>query len=357
MDTPLFLLLVVLTATLVQVQCSGTCSSQYPVIPGPPGRNGIQGPSGPKGEKGDRGDRGYDGRDGRDGREGLQGVPGPPGTKGEPGSTTLTKEDLNHVHYNITVKVNGAIAQLLDTIQALNQTLTDRLLSLESQVSPTICNITSANWKRIGYFDTTKGDSCPTGLRTVTNTSTNQTACGRTVISGCTSLQFSPNGNYTNVCGRVRGYQYYQPEAFETGTNSIDSHYLHGVSITYGALRSHLWSYAAGLTERFSTISRRCPCARPDPTDRSDVPSFVGEDFYCESGFSGSSEEIRIAWEDPLWDGQGCFASGNQCCNRYGWFHREIPATSDNIEVRWCADASFTNNEDVVTDQLEIWVM
>ena len=56
MDTPIFLFLVVLTTTLVQVQCSGTCSSQYPVIPGPPGRDGIQGPSGAKGEKGDQGD-------------------------------------------------------------------------------------------------------------------------------------------------------------------------------------------------------------------------------------------------------------------------------------------------------------
>ena len=310
-----------------------------------------------KPEKGDRGDRGYDGRDGRDGREGLHGVPGPLGTKGEPGSTTLTEEDLNRLCYNITAKVNESIAELLNTIQTLNQTLTNRLLSLESQVSPTtVCNITSTKWKRIAYFDTTSGDSCPTGLRTVTNTSTDQTACGKTANGGCTSLQFSPNGNYTNVCGRVRGYQDYSTEAFHTGTNSIDSYYLHGVSITHGTPRTHLWSYVAGQSERFSTTIHRCPCARPDPTDRSDVPSFIGEDFYCESGFSGSYDENRIAWEDPLWDGQGCLASGNQCCNRYGWFHREIPATSDNIEVRWCANGGL-HNEDVLTDQLEIWVM
>ena len=364
MDTPVFLLLVVLTTTLVQVQCSGTCSSQYPVIPGAPGRDGIQGPSGAKGEKGDQGDRGYDGRDGRDGRNGIQGVPGPTGSKGEPGSTTLNEEDLDRVCYNITVKVNESIAELLDTIQTLNQTLTDRLVSLESQAPPTVCNINNANWKRIAYFDTTRGDSCPTGLRTVTNYITNQTACGRTANRGCTSLQFSPNGTYTNVCGRVRGYQYGMPEVFNTGL-SIDSHYLHGISITRGTNitgtnltginRTHLWSYVTGYSE-LSNTGNRCPCARPDPTDRSGVPSFVGEDFYCESGFSGSTYENRIAWEDPLWDGQGCFASANQCCNRYGWFHREIPATLDNIEVRWCADY-ILSNEDVLTDQLEIWVM
>ena len=359
MDTPVCLLLVVLTATLVQVQCSGTCSSQYPVIPGPPGRDGIQGPTGARGEKGDRGDRGYDGRDGRDGRNGIQGLPGPTGPKGEPGSTALNEEDLNRVCYNITAKVNETIDELLDTIQTLNQTLTDRLLSLESQVSrsptTTVCNITSANWRRIAYFDTTRGDSCPTGLSTVTNTSTGQIACGRTVNVGCTSLQFSPNGSYTNVCGRVRGYQFYATEAFNAGS-PIDSPYLHGVSITHGSPRTHLWSYVAGRSEQHTNTGERCPCARPDPTDRSRVPSFVGEDFYCESGFSGSSEENRVAWEDPLWDGQGCFASGNQCCNRHGWFHREIPATSDNVELRWCADFAL-NDENVVTDQLEIWVM
>ena len=356
MDTPVFLLLVVFTATLVQVQCSGTCSNHCQVIPGAPGRDGIQGPSGAKGEKGDRGDRGYDGRDGRDGRNGIQGVPGPTGSKGEPGSTTLTEEDLNRLRYNITVKVNESIADLLDTIQTLNQTLTDRLLSLESSsTTTTVCNITSSNWKRIAYFDTTKGISCPAGLCTVTNSSTNQIACGRSVNRGCTSLRFSPNGNYTNVCGRVRGYQYAYTEVFNSGSD-IDSPYVHGVSITHGTPRTHLWSYVTGRSEQNNITISRCPCARSDPIDRSDVPTFVGEDFYCESGFSGSNVERRIAWEDPLWDGQGCFASGNQCCNRYGWFHREIPATSDNIEVRWCQDFEL-NDEDVFTDQLEIWVM
>ena len=68
------------------------------------------------------------------------------------------------------------------------------------------------------------------------------------------------------------------------------------------------------FSEQFVTMSNCCPCARPDPTDQSGVPSFVGEDFYCDGGFSGSNE-YRIVWEDPSWDGRGCLASGNQCCN------------------------------------------
>ena len=287
--------------------------------------------------------------------KGDRGDIGLTGPKGDPGNTIITEEELNRVSENVTAKINESIiAELLDTIQTLNQTLTDRLLT-SSQVFVTVCNITSANWRRIAYFDTTQGDSCPTDLRTVTNTTSSQTACGRTADPGCTSLQFSPDGNYTNVCGRVRGYQDRTPDAFNTGTDSIDSHYINGISITHGNPRTHLWSYVTGHTEQTPTTVLCCPCARSDPTDRSGVPSFVGEDFYCESGFSGTVEE-RIVWEDPLWDGQGCYSSGNQCCNRYGWFHREIPTTSDNIEVRWCADED-QSNEDVFTDQLEIWVM
>ena len=172
---------------------------------------------------------------------------------GDPGSTIITEEELNRVSDNVTANINESIiAELLDTIQTLNHTLTDRLLYLESQVFVTVCNITSANWSRIAYFDTTQEDSCPTGLHIVTNTTTNQTACGRTANRGCTSLQFPPDGMYTNVCGRVRGYQFRHPDAFDTGTDSIDSYYIDGISITHGNPRTHLWSYVTGVSEQHS---------------------------------------------------------------------------------------------------------
>ena len=343
---------------------------------GPEGKLGPQGSPGLVGPRGSRGPPGHEGPEGPEGLRGQIGHPGPRGLQGEPGDTVLNDEEFDRVtkglHNSIFSNVSTSVSKAIDTVQqkilSLNITLLDTMMSELRAMNETL-NILNSKfyslslkcgifgyWRTIAHFDTTVGDSCPTGLRTVKNTSTKQTACGRTVNRGCTSLQFLANGTYTNVCGRVRGYQYYRPESFYTGTNSIDSPYLHGVSITHGTPRTHLWSYVAGLTEQYSTISYRCPCARPDPTDRSGVPSFVGEHFYCESGFSGSNYENKIAWEDPLWDGQGCFASGNQCCNRYGWFHREIPTTSDNIEVRWCAEY-ILDDEDVLTDQLEIWVM
>ena len=278
MNTSVILLLLVVFVTILkQVQCNETCTERYTIIPGPTsqdGRDGVQGVPGQTGNKGDRGDI------------------GPTGPKGDPGSTIITEEELNRVSVNVTAKINESIiAELLDTIQTLNQTLNDHLLRLESQVFVTVCNVTSANWRRIAYFDPTEGDSCPTGLRTVTNTTTSQTACGRTANGSCTSLQFSPDGNYTNVCGRVRGYQDHSTDGFDTGTDSIDSPHIDGISITHGNPRTHLWSYVAGFAEKAGIAVLRCPCARSDPTDRSDVPSFVGEDFYCESGFSGGAPE------------------------------------------------------------------
>ena len=341
----LLLLVVVFVTYLNQVQCNETCTEQYTIIPGSAprdGRDGVKGVPGRTGDKGDRGDI------------------GPPGPKGDPGSTIITEEELNHVSDNVTAKINESIiAELLDTIQTLNQTLTDRLLYLESQFV-TVCNITSANWRRIEYFDTTQGDSCPTGLRTVTNNTTNQTACGRTNTSGgCASIPIPVQVSYSQVCGIVKGYQDYTPNAFHPftrGYNTIDTYYVDGVSITHGSPRRHLWTYVNGLSELHSPEQNRCPCARSDPNDRNDVPSFVGEHFYCESGFSGTTVHDRVVWEDPLWDGQNCVAPGNKCCERYGWFHRVVSSSTDDIELRICGDHGISN-EDTLVNHYEFWVM
>ena len=169
------------------------------------------------------------------------------------------------------------------------------------------------NWSRIAYFDTTQGDSCPTGLRTVTSTTTNQTACGRSISSpGCTSLNFSSGVRYSKVCGRVMGYQFRSPDAFHPSPSSIDSYYVDRISITSGAPSYHLWTYAAGASETVGTVWR-CPCAREDYS-HSDVPTFVGDHYYCESGFV-TSWTYRIAWEDHLWDGNRCLIAKNHCCD------------------------------------------
>ena len=93
-----------------------------------------------------------------------------------------------------------------------------------------------------------------------------------------------------------------------------------------------------------------------DPFDFTIVPVFVGNNFYCETGSLHATIEARIAWEDPLWDGQQCVSSITKSCARYGWFHLEIAPSHEDIEVRWCAD-QVRSDEDFYTDLLEIWVL
>ena len=374
----------------ILLQCKATCSSQFPVIPGSPGRDGLQGPSGPKGDKGDPGDAGSNGRDGIQGvpgrigdkgdrgdsggekgekgdvgdkgdkgdtgfvgLKGDIGLPGPQGEKGEAGShapVTLNTTDYNNIVNDVMDQVNGRLDKLL--LQNFFNTAKNSLAK---------CGIPSANWRRIAYFDTTNGDSCPSGLRTVTNDDNGQTACGRTSDS-CTSVTFATSGNYSNVCGRVRGYQFASTDGFghDLSDNPIDSAYMDGISFTYGSPRTHLWSYVSGWSEDIvGSTHIRCPCARPDPNSLVNVPNYVQSNYYCESGrtLKDNADETNVThWEDPLWDGSGCVTPGNTCCEKYGWFHREISSTFDDVEVRWCGEEA-RSNDDVFTDQLEIWVM
>ena len=331
--------------------------------PGPEGPRGPRGPRGKKGETGMKGDRGEQGekgargdvgpigsngltgevgskgQKGAPGRQGLlgptgpAGPTGPQGLQGEPGDTVLTEDEFDHVIDNVANKLNESIiADLLKTNTGLNSivhTLSDTVHKLKEQVhileqqNPfTLCNITSHKWRIIAYFDTTLGHPCPSGLRTFTNTTTKQTACGTTTEGPvCISMNFSTGGNYTNVCGRVRGYQYggsttafYHYRFY--GQRTINSVYVDGVSITQGSPRQHLWTYAAGLSEIFNSDVFACPCARSG-YNSSWIPDFVGNNYYCESGFVGTAV-ARVTWDDPLWDGMECFISGNTCCDRYG---------------------------------------
>ena len=346
-------------------------------IPGPPGSPGLAG------SQGIRGSPGHEGPQGPIGPPGPAGHPGPRGPQGEPGDTVLTeiefnlvtntvrKSVLNDVNSTVTNKfddvckkvdkLNTSVLQamksrdqeLLNIVMVELKVMNETLNTLKLNSPGYKCGILG-NWRRIAYFDTTQGDSCPAHLRTVTNTTTNQTACGRTVAVGCSSLQFSPDGSYSNVCGRVRGYQFGYPEAFDPDGTTIDSNYVDGISITKGSPRQHLWTYAAGLSENWRHSQHQCPCSTPD-YDFSLIPSFVGNNYYCESALTGIQSK-HFVWEDPLWDGKRCILSQNRCCERYSWFHRNVTSSSDSIEVRWCDDHSY-KTDDTLTDQLEIWVM
>ena len=135
-------------------------------------------------------------------------------------------------------------------------------------------------------------------------------------------------------------------------SRSIDETYIDGLSFTHGTPRQHIWSLVVGRSE----LNGGSACPRDqDPQDFSAVPPFIGDHFYCETGFINSSP-LQTNWTDPLWDGGDCFADTAQSCEKYGWFHREIEPTDDDIEVRWCSDEPL-GDEDIYVDLLEVWVL
>ena len=306
---------------------------------GSKGLQGLHGAKGGPGVPGLRGDPGPKGGPGEVGRRGFPGPYGPPGPHGPKGDTVLSPEEFDKVVQTLWQNISAEMSRIGASVTVLETALNFRK-----------CGIYSTSWRRVAYIDMTDPTAqCPSGLRVVSNSTTNQRACGKSVERGCSSVQFPAGGSYTHVCGRVRGYQFGVTEAFLGG--NIDNHYADGVIITSGSPRRHLWTSAVGQSERHA---HGCPCSTGGNSSRPNIPTFVGTDYYCESGFV-TTPQYRTAWEVPLWDGTGCVTPGNTCCQRHSWFHKQVDQTSDSIEVRWCADGR-RSDKDVFTDILEIWV-
>ena len=226
-------------------------------------------------------------------------------------------------------------------------------------VFPASLNVTGG-WVRVANLNMTDPDQqCPENLNlSYTNPIR---LCGRRTDSSCDSVTFSTYGvQYRQVCGRVRGYQFRSPDAFErwglcSAPCTIDKPYVDGVSVTHGTSpRKHIWTYAASVFENTTDIST-CPCTGSGTSP----PAFVGSDYYCESALSGPPWEPPVLHhDDPLWDGQGCNGLERTCCNppNLPWFCKKLPEpTTDDLEFRLCADEPRTN-EDVPIDLVELYI-
>ena len=230
------------------------------------------------------------------------------------------------------------------------------------------CNL-EGPWTRLVHLNMTDGYSkCPEEFKLYEANETR--ACGRPLTStgGCVGVKFpvTSYNEYSHICGRVKGYQFGSPDANDVmhgaaEFNNIDSYYVDGISITRGYPRQHIWTLMAGLNELAVPIpdgNPFCPCADVNFTQPA-TQSFVGSDYYCESGFPGLSDWDPIPYFlDPLWDGQDCNGE-QQCCSsdlNLPWFHKVLLSpTTDYIEFRVCADQG-TDNEDVLFAEYEIYV-
>ena len=221
----------------------------------------------------------------------------------------------------------------------------------------TLCG-KGGGWRRIASLNMTDpNEKCPTQFRLYSQGEVR--ACGRPVTSGgsCVGIIFpSRDIKYSQVCGKVIGYQYYTTDgaaAFYT-SKEINLPYIDGISLTHGNPKRHIWSLLSG---RFDDGNRNyCPCGSAVPKT---VPSFVGSDYYCESGNQATRTHTGVFYTyDPLWDGEDCRTSETNCCKRtlIPWFYKSLShSTTNAIEMRVCCDEG-TSNEDVTFKQYEIYV-
>ena len=220
-------------------------------------------------------------------------------------------------------------------------------------------------WTRIAFLNMTDpSQQCPTNWGLITSP---VRACGRSTIGGenintCDSVLFPSNGrSYSHVCGRIIGYQKGSPDAFYLSIRAnpgLESAYIDGISLTHGAAgsRRHIWSFVCALHETTNGY-RVCPCTNTEIKWPYRVPSFVGNNYFCDNG--NTAPGWTVHHDDPLWDGQGCGRT-NACCefNTPPWFCTTLPQpTSDDIELRICGDQHRDRDEDVLVNLIDIYIM
>ena len=270
----------------------------------------------------------------------------------------------------VDVEGRGAVCPSVDASERAKNTTQEAIRSiLRDTVVPLIDRCPCGGpgpWRRIAYLNMSDpNQQCPSNLRLVT---TPVRACGRNTNARetCESVVFPSGGSsYSRVCGRVDAIQRGWPNAFfnSIGGRGLDGAYISGVSLTHGAAgsRQHIWSFVAATyeTDPSSFTTYVCPCSNTDIEWPHQIPSFVGNNYFCDTGNRGPNPTAFTTWpDDPLWDGEGC-GPISTCCqlNNPPWFCTTLPQpTTDGLEVRVCGVQGRTN-EDILTTLVDISVM
>ena len=210
------------------------------------------------------------------------------------------------------------------------------------------CGDLTGGWMRVANIDMTNtSQNCPSGLNLV---SSPKRVCDITSI-GCVSNDFDIHGvQYSHICGRVIGYQKYIPAAFYNHYLGIDGNYVYGVSLTHGQSPcENIWTFAGARDEAIGDSQWKCPCVNPNLDPTPTLPSFIGNDYFCDTAFeirySSVPDYQSIQVSDPLWDGEGCGPTSTCCYDpdrevNPPWFVKTLSApTSDDIEMRLCTIA------------------
>ena len=282
-------------------------------------------------------------------------------------SLTATTAQLSSDHQQIQANISDVECletnQSLELHQNLQDKLTQQLEKIQVDVNFIIeqhwCGGTGG-WRRVVYLDMTNPNTtCPSGWNM---TGYSKRTCGRATdgANTCDSATFPvAGGEYSRICGRIRGYQQASPDAFHrlipNFVPTIDNAYVDGVSVTHGTPRKHIWTFVAGLSENYRTHPEVCQC---DASINITIPSFVGNDYFCESGLHETwAGQFSFHSNDTLWDGEDCLSSSTCCSQRNPpYFVKQLPAsTNDDIEARICLDQPLLD-EDIAVELVELYV-
>ena len=223
-------------------------------------------------------------------------------------------------------------------------------------------------WTRVGFLNMSDpNQACPDTW--VTSTSSEYgPSCGTGMDSGendCISAFFPTSGiPYSRVCGRVIAYHDGVAQALSSSLSlgfDLESSYLEGISLTRGdnGMRQHVWSFITASGEGTGNFhpSGLCNCSNVQDDWRDYTTSFIGDDYFCDTGNHEADWSIdETYYDDPLWDGDGC-GPQSTCC-QFGnppWFCKPLlEPTTDNLEIRNCRNGILSY--DTLVSLIEIYV-
>ena len=262
-----------------------------------------------------------------------------------------------------SAETTAAIADLRSEIKNLISDID------ESRSRVCECGYAGAGWRRVVSLNMTDTDqNCPGEWQI--RSSPRRTCRRRVNVRGCSVAAFSTNGlRYSEVCGRIIGYQYgttdalYAPVVSKVTPDQASSSvtiYDGGVFISHGNPpgRQHIWSLISGYSQQSIDV-RGCPCNIGNNFDVDRISRdvlWLGQDYFCDSATVAPSVAHQFYQDNPLWDGVGCNESVTTCCqfNNPPWFCKQLPQpTSDDVELRLCADQS---DEETPIEFIEIYV-
>ena len=225
----------------------------------------------------------------------------------------------------------------------------------------------TGGWRRAVYLDMTDPNTdCPSGWN---ETGYSKRTCGRASNGShtCDSVTFPVSGReYSQVCGRIKAYQWGLTFGLDgygqrvQRQSTIEDAYFSGVAVMHGSPRQHIWTFAAGVVENYTLEAPQlCPC---DTTFNIPIPPFVGEDYFCESGYiypgySDTESFYRLHSNDTLWDGRDCHSSST-CCSLHNppYFTKTLSRpTTDDLELRICM-YQHMQYEDIAVELIELYV-